>query len=72
MIHFVVTEKGSFSVRFYLAEDGSTLADRFRIVLYDELAQSRRLPLGAWVFTELDQLDAPGRELATRVAERPS
>lgn len=70
MIHFVVTEKGSFSIRFYLAEDGSTLADRMRIVPYEELARSRRLPLGTWVFTELDQLDAPGRELATRAAER--
>jgi hypothetical protein len=70
VIHFVVTEKGSFSIRFYLAEDGSAVADRFRIVLYDELARSRRLPLGTWVFTELDQLDAPGRELAMRVAER--
>jgi hypothetical protein len=70
VIHFVVTEKGSFSIRFYLAEDGRTLADRIRIVLYDALARSRRLPLGTWVFTELDQLDAPGRELAKRVAER--
>ena len=70
MIHFVVTEKGSFSIRSYLAGDGSMLAGRMRIVLYDELAHSRRLPLGTWVFTELDQLDAPGRELATLVAER--
>ncbi|HET7374663.1 MAG TPA: hypothetical protein VFJ20_14845 [Gemmatimonadaceae bacterium] len=70
MIHFVVTEKGSFSIRSYLTGEGSTLADRMQIVLYDELARSRRLPLGTWVFTELDQLDAPGRELATLVAER--
>ena len=70
VIHFVVTEKGSFSIRSYLADDGSTVADRMRIVLYDDLVRWRRLPLGTWVFTELDQLDAPGRELATLVAER--
>jgi hypothetical protein len=70
VIHFVVTEKGSFAIRSYLADDGSTVAGRMRIVLYDDLARWRRLPLGTWVFTELDQLDAPGRELATLVAER--
>ena len=70
MIHFVVTEKGSFSIRYYLTEEGRALADRMRIVLYDELPRARRLPLGTWVFTELDQLDAPRRELAMLVAER--
>lgn len=70
MIHFVVTEKGSFSIRSYLTEDGSDLAGRMRVVLYTELARMRRLPLGTWVFTEPDQLDAPRRDLATLVAER--
>ncbi len=70
MIHFVVTEKGSFSIRGYLTEDGLALAGRMRVVSYKELAHMRRLPLGTWVFTEPDQLDAPRRELATLVAER--
>jgi hypothetical protein len=70
VIHFVVTEKGSFSIRGYLKEDGIALAGRMRVVLYKELAHMRRLPLGTWVFTEPDQLDAPRRELATLVAER--
>jgi len=70
VIHFVVTEKGSFSIRGYLADEGSALAGRMRVVQYDELAHMRRLALGTWVFTELDQLDAPRRELATLVAQR--
>ncbi len=70
MIHFVVTKKGSFSIRFYLTEEGIALADRIRVVLYNELAHMRRLPLGTWVFTEPDQLDAPHRELAALVAKR--
>ncbi|HEU4616105.1 MAG TPA: hypothetical protein VFS15_28605, partial [Kofleriaceae bacterium] len=61
---------GSFSIRSYLASDGRTLAERMRIVSYDELAHAHRLPLGTWLFTELDQLDAPRRELAMRLAER--
>jgi len=72
VIHFVVTDKGSWSIRAYLADDGdgSALADRMRVVLYRSVAHMQRLPLGTWVFTELDQLDAPRRELATLVAER--
>lgn len=72
MIHFVVTDKGSWSIRAYLADDGdgSALADRMRVVLYKSLAHMQRLPLGTWVFTELDQLDASRRELATLVAGR--
>ncbi len=70
MIHFVVTEKGSFSIRFYLTEDGIALAGRMRVVPYKELAHMRRLPLGTWVFTEPDRLDAPGRELAALIAKR--
>jgi hypothetical protein len=70
MLHFVVTERGSFTIRKYLAGEGSVLAERMRVVLYKELAQMERLPLGTWVFTEPDQLDVPHRELARHVRER--
>lgn len=70
MIHFVVTEKGSFSIRRYLAEDGAGVADRMRLVRYEDLPRIERLPLGTWVFTELDQLDMHQRELAALVAKR--
>ena len=70
MLHFVVTERGSFTIRKYLAGEGSVLAERMRVVLYTELARMERLPLGTWVFTEPDQLDAPRRELARHVRER--
>jgi hypothetical protein len=70
MIYFVVTEMGSFSISGYLADQALALADRMRVVLYGELTQMRRLPLGAWVFTEQDQLDEPHRDLATLVRDR--
>jgi hypothetical protein len=70
MIHFVVTETGSASMRAYLAGEGSALADRMRLVLYSELARMRTLPLGTWVFAEKDQLDAAHSDLAALVAER--
>lgn len=70
MIYFVVTEKGSFSIRNYVADQGHALADRMRVVLYRELAGALRVPRGTWVFTELDQLDPPRRQLADLTASR--
>jgi hypothetical protein len=70
MIHFVVTGAGSFSIRGYLADQARSLADRMRVVLYDELTQMRRLRLGTWVFTDSDQLDEPHRDLAELVRDQ--
>lgn len=70
MIHFVVSEQGSFSMRYYLAEEGTTLSDRVRIVPYEELPHLARLPLGTWVFTEIDRLSAPERELVVLAWQR--
>src|SRR5690242_8871215 len=70
MIHYVVGEAGSFSIRYYLDEEGRALAGRMRVVTYDELPRMATLPSGVWVFTEFDQLDAPWREVALHAAER--
>jgi hypothetical protein len=70
MIHYVATENGSVSIRRYLAGEGPELADRMRVVTYEELARMHALPLGTWVFAEKDRLDAAYRDLATLVAER--
>lgn len=70
MICFVVGAAGSFSIRDYLGQEGRALRDRIRVVLYEELARLRELPLGTWVFTELDQLGAPERELVDLACER--
>jgi len=72
MIYFVVGAAGSFSIRDYLGEEGRALRDRVRVVLYDELARLREMPLGTWVFTELDQLGAPERELVGIACEQLS
>jgi hypothetical protein len=70
MIHYVVTENGSVSIRRYLDGEGPALAGRMRVVTYEELARMRQLPLGTWLFAEKDRLDAAYRDLATLVAER--
>ncbi len=70
MIHFVVGAEGSFSMRYYLDEEGIALHDSMRVVLYDELARLDRLPLGTWVFSEVDRLSEAERDLATAACER--
>lgn len=70
MIHYVVTEGGRTSIENYLAGEGRAIADRMQVVCYSELARLDRLPLGTWVFTELDCLDTPLHDLAVLVAER--
>jgi len=70
MIHFVVGARGSFSIRYYLAEEGAALADRIRVIQYDELPRLASLPLGTYVFTETDRLSAPERELVSFAWDR--
>jgi hypothetical protein len=70
MIHFVVGDEGSFSMRYYLNEEGAALRDRVRVVHYEELARLDRLPLGTWVFAELDRLSEAEQELVTIACER--
>ena len=70
MIHFVVGAEGSFSIRYYLDEEGRGLRDRMRVVLYDELARLDRLPLGTWIFTEIDRLSDAERDLTNFACER--
>jgi hypothetical protein len=72
MIHFVVGAEGSFSIRYYLDEEGSALRDTMRVVLYNELARLDRLPLGTWVFTEIDRLSEAERDMVTVACERLS
>ncbi len=69
MIHFVVGAEGSFSIRYYLEEEGSALRDTMRVVLYDDLARLDRLPLGTWVFTEIDRLSEAERDMVTVACE---
>jgi len=70
MIHFVVGAPGSFSMRYYLEEEGRALRGRIRVILYEELARLRELPLGTWVFTEIDLFEPPERELVDLACEQ--
>ncbi len=72
MIHFVVPAAQAFGMRDYLAFWGLGVADRVRIVPYEELVGRTSLERGAYVLAALDQLDEPTlgfvRGLHARVA----
>jgi len=69
MIHYVTTAKGSRSIRAYREGEGVAVADRIRVVHYEDLARMDRLPVGTWLFAELDRLEGPFRDLAVLVAQ---
>ena len=70
MIYFVVGATGSFSMRYYLEEEGRALRDRMRVILYEDLVRFAELPVGTWVFTEIDRLGPPERALVDIACER--
>lgn len=67
MIYFLVTRDGAFGMREYLASWGQPLADRIRLITYDELPRVQRLPIGSYIFSDLDRLTPVGLEVAQQV-----
>lgn len=56
MIYFVVEGPGRSAMCLLLAGWGKSLASRITIVEYRTLFRKRRLPLGSYIFAELDML----------------
>ncbi len=67
MIYFLVTREGAFGMEEYLASWGQPLAGRIQPITYDELPRFRRLPIGSYIFSDLDRLTPLGLEVAQRV-----
>jgi hypothetical protein len=53
MIHFVVPAASDWTIRNYLSEQGRGVADRFRILHYEDLASRRSFGRGVYVLTWL-------------------
>jgi hypothetical protein len=70
VIYFAVSAVGSFSMRQYLQEEGHALADHLRVVTYEELFGLRRLPLGTYVFTDIDWLTPAERQVVSHAWDR--
>lgn len=67
MIYYLVTPKYEHTMRNYLAHWAPELEPRFKIVLYNDVLRARELPLGTYIFSDLERLLPAEIEIAARV-----
>lgn len=67
MIFYLVTEGHSYTINKYLTSWGYGLASRIRTVYYEELFQLNRLPLGAYIFSDIERLNPQQADLAAKI-----
>ncbi len=70
MIVVVAPTQETWEIEEYLAQNGSPLRNRLRILTYDEIAARQELPLGTYVFVAIDQLLPTEKQIAMRCCER--
>ena len=69
MIHYVVPQREDYTIREYLELWGREDAARISVVHYENLPARSELPSGTYVFSALDHLTEPGRQLVGTMAE---
>ena len=72
MIHYLVTARHAYTIREFLTDWAPALGERLGVVTYEQLVAYQRLPLGTWVFTDLDRLPPARMAIAERAWERLS
>ena len=70
MIYYLVTPRFEHTIKNYLAYWAKDLEPRFQIRFYDDVLRARELPLGTYVFSDLERLMPAETEIATRVWEQ--
>ena len=70
MINFFVTSAASFCMREYLQQRGAAIADRVKIVEYEQLGDLAGLPAGPVVFAAVDQIGRATTIAAAEIADR--
>jgi hypothetical protein len=70
MIYYLVTPKYEHTMHNYLAHWAPELQSRIKIVLYTDVLRARELPLGTYIFSDLERLLPVETEIATHVWEQ--
>lgn len=70
MIVVVAPTQETWEIEEYLAQHGSDLQKRLRILTYDEIAARQELPLGTYVFVAIDQLSKTEKRIALQCCDR--
>jgi hypothetical protein len=66
MIFFVAPAEGLFGMQEFLQLDGQPLQSCLRLLSYEEIVTERKLPLGSYVFSGIDQLSPTQRDIVAR------
>ena len=67
MINYLVTSRGSTTMRTYVNAWGSDPGSRIRYLMYHSLPETPFLSPGTYIFSDLERLSPPELELARRV-----
>lgn len=70
MIYYLVTRKHAYTMGEYVESWGKSIAANVRVVPYGALPANRDLPLGTYVFSDLERLGAPQRPIVTSFADQ--
>jgi hypothetical protein len=67
MIYYLVTPKYEHTMHNYLAHWAKELEPRIKIVFYDDVLHAHALPLGTYIFSDLERLLPAETEIAVHV-----
>ncbi len=70
MIYCLITRLHAYTIQEFLQTWGRSLVVRFRFIYWDELVRWPELPVGTYLFTDLERLGPHQMELARLVAQR--
>ncbi len=70
MIYYLVTPRFEHTIKNYLAFWAKDLEPRFQIRFYDDVLRASELPLGTYIFSDLERLMPTETEIATQVWEQ--
>lgn len=69
MIFYVVTRQHFYTVIKYFGTYGRNLASRPKLLFYDQLTNTRQLPAGTYIFSDIERLSPTDAERAAQVWE---
>ena len=70
MIYFLVTRLHDYTIGEFMPSWGGPLAQRLRVIHWEEIIRWRQVPLGTWVFTDLERLGPAMMRFACALAGR--
>ncbi|OWY64131.1 hypothetical protein B7486_48960 [cyanobacterium TDX16] len=72
MLYYLVTRQHRHPIKDYLRHWGSHLVPHINVLIYEELNQLRSLPLGTYIFSDIERLTPEQTEMGSRAWEKLS